>query len=75
MADLLPDPDTILSTMIAPTLDVLGDRVVRCEGEERLNYWSAFKVSTMHDARYTMHSASACYKSVTQVDQQNKTNE
>jgi hypothetical protein len=51
MADLLPDPDTILSTMIAPTLDVLGDRVVRCEGEERLNYWSAFKVSTMHDTQ------------------------
>jgi len=43
MADPIPDPDTILSTIIGPTLDVLGDRVVRCEGEERLNYWSAFK--------------------------------
>lgn len=43
MADPVPDPDTILSTMVGPILDVLGDRVVRCEGEERLNYWSAFK--------------------------------
>lgn len=35
-----------LSTMMIPLLEVISDRVVQTDGAERLEYWSAFQVSS-----------------------------
>lgn len=38
------DNNNILATLLEPLLLVAGDRVAFADGQERLEYWSAFQV-------------------------------
>jgi hypothetical protein len=44
-----PSPNDVLGALIHNDLDLLGDRVINTEGDERLEYWKRFEVRRLVD--------------------------